>query len=302
MQLLFGGGIHQDFKKAGVVLIPVAYEATTSFMAGTKHGPMAILHASRQLDELWGEERWHPVMENYFIYTLDEIIPQGASTKKKLEDVAKHSTWHDILLYDKIPFLLGGEHSLTYACVKALYKKYQDFSILHFDAHPDFRDSLDGDSYSHACPMRRCWELGPKVSITSVGIRSSDRDMFQYIREVQSKNTDKKSLNYFYAESIWRSGMPIAEINRTLKEKVYITFDFDAFDPSVMPSVGTPQPGGLHWYPVADLLRFVIQHHTIIGMDVVEFMPIPGMLYPDVTAAKLVWHMIEALYEKMQMA
>lgn len=291
--LRFCGTPEQDFKDAEVILIPVAYDATTTYKSGSREGPMAILQASMQLDEPWGDGEWHPAVEEKFFYSYEHLlVPYGASTKEHLDSFSSF-IFREVVSQNKIPFLLGGEHSLSYANIKAVYKKMDEFSILHFDAHTDLRDEYHGDQFSHAAVMRRSFELGPKVSLTSVGVRSVDRDVRSYIATVERRNTAKKSLSMFYAPEL-----PREEIARTLKEKVYITFDLDVFDHSVMPSVGTPQPGGLGWYEVIRLLEYVIARHIIIGLDVVELAPIPGFVAPDFAAAKLVWKMVEAMYDK----
>lgn len=292
--LRFAGTPEQDFKKARIILIPVGYDATTTFKSGSREGPMAILQASMQLDEPWGDyEPWHPMVREKFFYTFEHNISlAGGSTKEHLDSLSAFAL-KEVVSKGKIPFILGGEHSLAYATIKAVHEKEKDFSILHFDAHTDLRPDYHGDIYSHSAVLRRSFELGPKVSLTSVGIRSVDRDVKKFIAEQEKKNTAEKSLNMFYAPDL-----PEEKIEKTLKPNVYITFDLDVFDHSVMPALGTPQPGGLDWYPVLSLLEYVISRHTIIGMDVVELAPIPGMVASDFAAAKLVWRMIEMVYDK----
>lgn len=292
--LRFAGVPEQDFERARVVLLPAPYDATTTYRSGSREGPMAILLASMQLDEPWGESEWHPAVEERFFYTFEHALSfHGGSPEEQLASLSRFIA-EDVVARDKIPFLIGGEHSLTFASVAALYEKHHDFSILHLDAHPDLRPDYHGDRYSHASVMRRSYELGDKISLTEVGIRSVDRDVATYIAAESKKNTPAKSLNVFYAPEV-----PVERIEKTLKKKAYITVDLDVFDHSVMPAVGTPQPGGLGWYQVVGLLERVIARHEIIGMDVVELAPIPGMVAPDFTAAKLVWKMIEAAYNKM---
>ena len=291
MPLRFAGAPEQDFEKARIALIPAPYDATTTYKSGSREGPLAILTASMQLDEPWGESEWHPAVEEQFFYTFEHTLSfHGGSTKEHLASLSRFIS-EEVVARGKIPFIIGGEHSLSFASVAALYEKHQDFSILHLDAHPDLRSDYHGDPYSHASVMRRSYELGPAVSLSEVGIRSVDRDIKKFIAEEQRKNKEEKSLHVFYAPEV-----PIENIEKTLKKKVYITVDLDVFDHSLMPAVGTPQPGGLHWYQVVGLLEYVIARHDIIGMDVVELAPIPGMVAPDFAAAKLVWKMIEALY------
>lgn len=291
--LRFAGMPEQDFTRAHIVLIPAPYDATTTYKSGSREGPLAILQASMQLDEPWGETEWHPVVAEQFFYTFEHALAlYGGSTREHLTSLQKF-IGEDVVAHDKVPFLIGGEHSLTYASVAALHEKHEDFSILDFDAHPDLRPDYHGDPYSHSAVMRRCFELGDKVSLTEVGIRSVDRDVQKYIAAEEGKNTREKSLNIFYAPEV-----PVEKIAATLKKKVYISIDLDVFDHAFMPAVGTPQPGGLGWYQVLGLLEHVIARHEIIGMDVVELAPIPGMVAPDFAAAKLVWKMIEMLYNR----
>ncbi|MBI2056269.1 MAG: agmatinase [Candidatus Sungbacteria bacterium] len=294
--LRFAGTPEQDFKKAKIALLPVGYDATTTFKSGSRDGPMAILQASMQLDEPWGDyEPWHPMVREGFFYTFEHNISlAGGSTKEHLDSLCAFVR-KGVVTKGKIPFLLGGEHSLAYATITAVHEKEKNFSILHFDAHTDLRPDYHGDLYSHSAVLRRSFELGPKVSLTSVGVRSVDRDVRKFITEQEKKNTSEKSLNMFYAPEL-----PEDAIEKTLKKNVYITFDLDVFDSSVMPALGTPQPGGLQWYPVISLLEYVIARHNIIGMDVVELAPIPGMVAPDFAAAKLVWKMMEMAYNSQK--
>ena len=293
--LRFAGVPEQNFEKARVALIPAPYDATTTYKSGSREGPLAILTASMQLDEPWGETEWHPAVAEQFFYTFEHALSfHGGSTREHLASFSKFIA-EEVVAHQKIPFILGGEHSLAFASVAALHQVHDDFSLLHLDAHPDLRPDYHGDRYSHASVMRRSFELGPKVSLTEVGIRSVDRDVARYIADQQKQNTPEKSLHVFYAPDV-----PAEQILKTLKPKVYITVDLDVFDHSVMPAVGTPQPGGLGWYQVVGLLEHVIARHDIIGMDVVELAPIPGMVAPDFAAAKLVWKMIEAFHRHSQ--
>ncbi len=289
--LRFCGAPEQDFERARVAIIPVPYDATTTYKSGSREGPLAILTASMQLDEPWGETEWHPAVEEKFFYTFEHALSlHGGSTEEHLASLSKFVT-EEVVAHSKIPFLIGGEHSLAFASIAALYEKNKDFSILHLDAHPDLRPDYHGDRYSHASVMRRSYELGDRVSLTEVGIRSVDRDMQKYIAEQERKSTAEKSLRVFYAPEV-----PLEKIDATLKKKLYISIDLDVFDHALMPAVGTPQPGGLGWYQVLGLLEYVIARHDIIGMDVVELAPIPGMVAPDFAAAKLVWKMIEFVF------
>ena len=283
----------QDFEKSKVAFLFVPYDATTTWKPGSREGPKAILDASMCIDEIWGEEEWHPIVEDKFLYTFEgQVSKYGGSTREHLTSF-RNFIWENIGKYGKIPFLIGGEHSLSYPNICAVYNNCNDFSILHFDAHPDLRDSYDGDYYSHSTPMRRSFELGHKVSLTSVGIRSIDRDVQRYIANQRKYNNQEKSLNIFGPR-----GFNLREVEYTLKENVYITVDLDVLDS--MSAVGTPQPDGMNSEEVAQLLQYVITRHNIIGMDVVELSPVANLNAPNALAAKLIWKMVESLYFSMQ--
>jgi len=272
----FGGIKDQDLKKAKIIIIPVPYEVTTSYQAGTRNGPRAIITASRHLDEIWGEKILSKIEKEKLIYTTEEIELLGENEKENLAGLTEFLK--GIFKKNKIPFILGGEHTLSFGAVKALKEKFKNFSLLQLDAHPDLRDEYLGNKFSHACVMRRIEELG--IKITAVGIRSVDCDVKNYIKE-------KKIKNIFYAPQI-----PVQKILKSLSKNVYLTFDFDALDSSIMPSVGTPQPGGLGYYEVLNLIEKVAKNKNIIGADFVEFSPIPGLIAPDFLAAKLIYKII----------
>jgi agmatinase len=174
--------------------------------------------------------------------------------------------------------MLGGEHSITLGAVKAVRKKYPDLSVLQFDAHTDLMDEYEGSKFSHACVMRRIQEEGIKTA--QVGTRNVNTEIESYLA--------KNNIKIFEAP-----GLPKAdEVLGKLTKNVYLTFDLDAFDPSIMPSVGTPEPGGLLWQETINFISEISEHVNIVGADVVELMPIPGFHAPDFLAAKLVYKII----------
>jgi len=271
----FGGLAGQDFKKAKVVIVPVPYEATTSYKGGTKKGPKAILEASCQIEEIWGEFIHSKIEKEKSIFTTKEIKLKGKSEKTFL---ALSNFLKGIFAAAKIPFLLGGEHSITFGAVKEAAKCYKDLSVLQFDAHTDLRNTYLGEKFSHACTMKRIRELG--IPVVSCGIRSIDCDVAKFIKKEKIKNM------FFWPK------LPAGKILKSLSKNVYLTFDFDFFDPSIMPSVGTPQPGGHLWQETIDLLQKICKKKNIIGADFVEFCPIPGFIAPDFLAAKLIYKVI----------
>lgn len=269
-----------NWDKAKVVLLPIPYDATTSYQSGTRFGPEAMIAASTQL-ELYDEELGFETLEKVPVFTLDQMEPQLDHPGDMMDEVYK--AVKQIYQAKKFPFSFGGEHSLTYGAVKAACEFYKNVSVLHLDAHADFRDSFEGTKFNHACVMRRSIECAD--SVTSVGIRSVASD------DAAQHQKFSKNHTMFLAPKV-----PLDKILKTLKKNVYITIDIDVFDASIMPSTGTPQPGGLNWYDVLGLVRAVAKHKTVIGADVMEFMPIGGLRAPDFLAAKLVYKMIGSFY------
>ena len=267
----FGAAKFQNFEKAKVVIIPVPYEITTSWRGGTREGPYAIISASRQLDELFFKGD-----NPSFIFTFEELELSHESGKEAVEAIEE--VVKNILKKNKFPLLLGGEHTISLGGVRAVHSKYPHLSVLQLDAHPDLSDEYTGSRFSHACVMRRIRDL--KIPTVQLGIRSIDPETKDFIKKEKIKTI-------FEAPKI-----PQEKILKNLTKNVYLTIDLDVFDPSIMPSVGTPQPGGLGWYEVLDLIERVAKNKNIVGADVVELCPIPGMVAPDFLAAKLVYKII----------
>jgi agmatinase len=280
------GGIEQKYEtleKAAFVVVPVPYDLTTTYQGGTRKGPSAILEASCNM-ELYDEE-------------LDaEIYKAGIHTMEPLEAVASgpegmlgriEAAVAGVFELGKIPVMLGGEHSITLGAVRAARKRYPKLSILHLDAHADMRVSYQGTPYSHACIGRRMKELCPVVQ---AGIRSMSVEEAAYLR--------KSDVPVFSAAAIRRDGAWVGKLLRHLSKDVYITVDLDAFDPSVMPATGTPEPGGMLWHDVLDVIREVCRKRRVVGFDIVELAPIPGMVAPDFLAARLTYRMMGYLSKK----
>ncbi|MDO8601256.1 MAG: agmatinase [bacterium] len=263
----FLGLDEQNYQKSKVVIFPVPYSSTTYWKSGTKDGPQAIIDASRHIEFYDVEMKKDPSKSG--IFTLPFLEPSKNSPE---ETTARIKNVTDKLLRDgKFVMMLGGEHSVTLGAVQAFNDKFSNFSVLQFDAHTDLREEFEGTKHHHACVMKRVKDLG--LSITQVGIRSASES-------IETKNV-------FLAP-----GLPIDKIISSLKDNVYLTFDLDALDPSIMPSTGTPEPGGLGWYEVLNLIKKISEKKKIIGADVVELDPTPGFAAPDFLAAKLVYKII----------
>ncbi|MHA1238323.1 MAG: agmatinase [Candidatus Odinarchaeia archaeon] len=278
------GGLSEEYsnyKASKFVIIPIPYEKTTTYIKGTKNGPHAIIDASRNL-ELYDEEL-DIVPAEEGIATLAPVIidsPPEEMVKKVKETCLR------VLEDNKFPIVLGGEHSISVGFFYSLLDKYNNISVLQLDAHADLRDTYEGSRYNHACVMRRIREHSDAVQ---VGIRSLSKEEADLIKTRKYK--------IFYAIRM-READCKNEICSTLNDNVFITIDVDVFDPSLIPSVGTPEPGGLGWYEVLDLLKFIVDNKNVVGFDVVELSPIPEIKSPDFIIAKLVYKLIGYLTRK----
>lgn len=272
------GGLADEVSSLGsasAVIMPVPYDGTTSFRGGTREGPLAIINASRFL-ELYDEETGLDV-STCGIATLGEIEPVASSPEAMIESVFNVAL--PLVGQDKLLVVLGGEHSISLGPIKAVKTCRPSFSILQFDAHTDLRDSYQNSYFSHACVMRRAMEINP---IEQVGIRSLSREEALFIEE--------HGLKPFYASGVLaRKEKVLGELLDRLLPEVYVTIDLDVLDPSIMPSVGTPEPGGLGWYDLLFLLKGISQEKRIVAFDVVELSPQPGNIAPDFLAAKLIY-------------
>jgi len=275
-------------EKADAVIVLFGLEKTVCFGKGTKNGPRRIIEVSPRL-EFFDEELEKDISKEVKIATLEEpqIKDDHGNAIARLEEIID-----EIYQLGKFPLILGGEHSLTLGPVRSAVKKYGKISILQFDAHADLRDRYRGTIYNHASVMRQCFKLNgghSSVKLTQVGIRNISReedDEFAF----RQKGDDKGMMKTFWAKDMakWRT----KEIVGFLSNNVYLTFDLDAFDSSLMPSVGTPEPGGLQWWQTLEILKAVAGERNIIGADVVELSPIERFHAPDFLAAKLVFKII----------
>ncbi|WP_462137211.1 agmatinase [Candidatus Mycalebacterium sp.] len=265
-----------DFDTAQTVVFPVPYERTVSFRGGCSRGPMAIIEASRSI-ELYDGELGHNPAEGG-IHTAHEI-ECDIDPAQMVKTVKKNC--FDLARAGKFVLTLGGEHSVTVGAFAAQKEIHPEISVLSIDAHCDLRDSYQGSKFSHACVMRRVLDAGADVVIA--GARSMSAEEAGFVR-------DRGDLSIFSADRILDKNLfpdTTAQIVEKLGHKVYLSIDVDGLDPSIMPSVGTPEPGGLGWADVMSLLRAVFESREVVGMDIVELAPIPGFVAPDVTAAKI---------------
>lgn len=264
---------YYNYTNAKFVVVPVPYEKTTTYGKGTKHGPAVILKASQKLETFDEDLRYEPYLKT------------GIHTAKPVSIKGLRSLVSGLLNDNKIPVVLGGEHSISPYAVKACAEKYKDLSVLQFDAHADLRDEYNGSKENHACPMRRILEICPAVQ---VGVRNISKEEYSF-----AEKTDQLKKIH------WAKKIELVEkIENQLSKNVYITIDVDVFDPSLIPATGTPEPGGMFWYEVIDILSRVCRDKNIVGFDVVELAPIKGMHAPDFSIAKLVYKMMGYISSK----
>lgn len=267
------------YESAAIAILPVPYDGTSTWIKGADRGPEALLDASYNL-EFYDIETESEVYKQG-IATLDPVV-ESSSPEAMSEEVERRV--ERILDDGKFPVLIGGEHSVSIGAFRAMARRYPNISILQLDAHSDMRDEYEGSPCNHACVMARAKELTP--NITQVGIRSTARE--------ELHNIDPERT--FYAHRIAEDSGWIERVSAQLGEEVYITIDLDVLDPSVLPSTGTPEPGGLSYREVISLLRRIIEQHRVVGLDVVELCPNPSAKASDFLAAKLIYQFLSLLY------
>jgi agmatinase len=268
-------------ESSGVVVLPVPYEATTSYLAGARNGPQAIIDASRAV-ELYDHELDD---EPYRIgvHTAAPLALPAAGPEAALAELRR--AYAALAASGKFVVMLGGEHSVSIAPIlewaARLRKKPRTLSVLQLDAHGDLRDEWEGTPYSHACAMRRVVE---KVHLVQVGIRA--------IAAEERTTMNKHGVTTVFAEEMSRSDKWQSRAIGSLGKDVYLTIDVDFFDPALVPATGTPEPGGGSWYATLRFLERVFRERNVVAADVVELAPIPGMAAPDFLVARLVYKLI----------
>ncbi len=269
-------------ESAGAVILPVPYESTTSYGGGTRRGPRAILDASRYVeyyDQELDTEPW-----KVGIHTLPQLeLTQEGSTSASHELEDAYGRILDAI-GPRFPIVLGGEHGISAPLVRATAERVEGrLSVLQLDAHADLRDGYGGAPYSHASFAWRTLDVADYVQ---VGLRAVSPEELAVIRERPEQVTA------IWADEMWENDDWMDRAIDALGETVYLTFDVDYFDPSIMPSTGTPEPGGGDWYRTLRFLRRVFEERRVVGMDVVELAPTPGLHAPDVVVAKLVYKLL----------
>ncbi|AFL96269.1 agmatinase [Ornithobacterium rhinotracheale] len=277
-------GVEEEYGKyetAKAVLIPVPYDGTSTWIKGADKGPDAFLDAADNMEIYDIETKSEPYKNGIF---LDEPVTEDASPEAMTDAV--HARVKKYLDDDKFVTLFGGEHSISIGSIRAFGEKYGKITVLQLDAHTDLRPEYHGSKCNHACAV---FEANEKHHLVQVGIRSMDTSEVQYLKEE----------NVFFAHQIAENPNWIEDVfNRLGDNPVYITIDLDGFDPSICPSTGTPEPGGLPWYPTLKLLKKVIQQKNVVGFDIVELAPNENEKSSDFLAAKLYYKMLAYQFTK----
>jgi agmatinase len=274
-------GIDNKFKfKEKVVIVPFGLEKTVSYGGGTKNGPKEIIKASHQV-ELYDEELNCEPFRKIGIKTLKPF-----KIKNNINDALKQISLINKKILDKniFPMTFGGEHSITPGCIEPFSKKYKKICILHFDAHADLRESYNGQKFSHASAIRRCLDY-PNISIISFGIRNISQSEILYLKKNSSK------IKIFWAKD--KTKWDLKKFKKLIKNKtVYLTFDVDGLDSSIMPATGTPEPGGLFWDETLEIIKIAAQNSKIVGADINELSPIKGFNSYNFLVAKLAYKIL----------
>jgi agmatinase len=272
-----------EFERARVVVVPVPFDGTTCYRPGTREGPQAIIDASRNLELYDAELRRSPYHVGIHTLRAVEIIQgDAAAMVERVEFVTAA-----LLARDKFIVTLGGDHLTSIGIVRAYAKRYPTMSVLQIDAHADLREEYEGSALSSATIMRRVLDVCPRTA--QVGIRS--------LSEPEARLVEERQLPLWLASEIHHQTLQgrrdwIGEVVAQLADEVYVTIDVDAFDPALVPGTGTPEPGGLGWYDVVDLLAAVTERKRVLGFDVVELSPLMEGHVSPVVAAKLVYKLI----------
>ena len=264
-------------------IIPVPYERSVSYGIGTAKGPEAILESSQQLELFDGTS----IPAEHGIYTHPPIECEGKpeAVLKKIKAAVASA-----LTLEKIPVLLGGEHTVSVGAFQAIKETIKNVGIIQFDAHADLRNTYEGTPHSHACVMYRALDL--KIPFFQIGVRSLSYEEYQLRRE--------KRIPHLDASTLHETEIPLQILPADFPENIYITFDVDAFDPSIMPATGTPEPGGLAWHQTFELLERIVSARQIIGFDVVELAPVSGMHFPEFTVARFIYNLLGLITRKIE--
>ncbi len=275
----FGGNeVVYDYSSSQIIIVPVPYDETSTWMRGADKGPEAVMEASVNL-------------EFYDVETNSEVHLKGIHTIEPVKEKespeslvdAVHDRVKALLADNKFPVIIGGNHTVSIGSIRAFSECFDNLSVLQLDAHTDLRQEYEGSAFNHACAMARARELVPVIQ---VGIRSMSVEEIPYVN----------SGRIFYSHQLYHNKALYLEALGQLTENVYITIDLDVFDPSLIPSTGTPEPGGPDYYEILHFLKEVVAKRNIVGFDVVELCPSPVNKAPDFIAARIIYQLLSYIF------
>ncbi|WP_185869580.1 agmatinase [Blattabacterium cuenoti] len=271
---------YATLEKSKIILILIPYDRTQTWKKGSKKGPKAFLSASEHM-ELYDIETNSEVYKRGIFISVP-VLPTSISSKDMIDKV--YNVTKKFLFKEKFVTIIGGDHSISIGSIRAFGEKYEDLSILHMDAHADLRSIYNGDPYNHACSMH---EASKKYPLIQIGIRSMDFIEKKYVQKG----------NIFYMHKIYKNDTWMKKAIHRLSKNVFISIDIDVFDPSIVPSTGTPEPGGLYWYTTLKFLKKVFKKKKIIGFDIVELLPNKKEPSSDFLTVKLYYKLLSYKYE-----
>jgi len=271
---------YANLDSAKIVLIPVPYDGTSTWIKGANKGPEAFLKASENMELYDIETDSEVYKEGVF---LADPVSESISPEKMVETV--HKTSSEYIKKGRFVTLFGGEHSVSIGSIRAFSENFENLTVLQFDAHADLRPEYEGSKCNHACAVH---EAQHTTNLVQVGIRSMD--------SIEKPFLNKE--NCFFAHDIMINSEWMKKALDRITENVFITIDLDVFDSSIMPSTGTPEPGGLNWYQVVNFIKLVIQNKNVVGFDIMELCPNKNNKGPDFLAAKLYYKIISHVFSK----
>lgn len=278
---------YSGYENSKIVIYSAPLENTVSYGSGTKNGPKEILKASHYV-EFYDEETNRELCFEKGITTLPITNLDKLKSKTAINKIEKDVA--NLIADNKFVVILGGEHTVTLGSVLAHHKKYANLSILQIDAHSDLRNSYEGSKFSHASVMRRVFEINQKI--VQVGIRAQCKEESEFIKSNKIKTFYARDIRQAESKKKWHN-----EVLKNLSKNVYLTFDIDGFDPSIVPATGTPEPGGMFWDETLDLIKLVGKKKNIVGFDLVELAPSKFHTSSNYVAAKLVYKILNYSFQ-----
>lgn len=278
-------GLSEDYssrENSRVAIIPVPYESTTTYGKGTKDGPQALLDASQQV-ELFDDELWiEPFKIGIHTVGSINVDPVDDTTENPFSQITE--AVRPLVEIQKFPIIIGGEHSISAGAARACIDKYPDLSILHIDAHCNLRTSYEGNAHGNASVAYQLYKMLPKPNIAQVGVRNISWEEVAWMEE------EEPNINIFWARN--QDKWDVNEILNTLSDEVYLSISADSLDSGIMPATGHPEPGGLSWYNLLELIKLVCVRKHVVAADLTELSPIAGLTAPNFLAAKLIYKLI----------